>query len=215
MNAVLTTAARAGFIQCHACHLLSQSVSAPPGHHACCPRCGAPLHPRKPNSLTRAWALTLTAFILYIPANVLPIMTVVSMGQGEPDTILSGVVLLIASGMWPIALVVFVASIAVPMLKLIVLTYLLLSVQRRSRWRPRDRTVMYRLTEAVGRWSMIDIFMISILIALINLGNIATIEVGPGAIAFGTVVVVTMFAAMSFDPRLIWDVIDKPYEPHS
>lgn len=209
------TAAQTGLIQCHDCHLLSRAASIPPGHQARCPRCNAPLHRRKPASLSRAAALTLAAGLLYIPANALPIMTVVSLGQGEPDTILSGVMMLIAAGMWPIALVVFVASIAVPMLKLIILTYLLLSVRRRSRWRPRDRTVMYRLTEAVGRWSMIDIFMISILVALVNLGNIASIYVGPGAIAFAAVVVITMFAAMSFDPRLIWDVIDNPHESKS
>ncbi|HYQ91116.1 MAG TPA: paraquat-inducible protein A [Candidatus Competibacteraceae bacterium] len=167
------------------------------------------MYRRKPDSVARTWALTLTAAILYIPANVFPVMTVVSMGRKEPDTILSGVEALIAADMWPIALLVFFASITVPMLKLISLTYLLLSVQRKSRWRPRDRTVLYRITEAVGRWSMIDIFMISILVALVRLGNIATFEASPGAIAFAAVVVITMFAAMSFDPRLIWDVVDS------
>jgi paraquat-inducible protein A len=210
MEIRLVTAAESGLIQCHDCHRLSRAKPIPLGYHARCPRCGARLHLRKPNSLARAWALTLTAFILYIPANVLPVMAVVSLGKGEPDTILSGVMLMIALGMWPIALVVFIASIAVPVLKLVILTYLLLSVQRRSRWRPRDRTVMYRMTEAVGRWSMIDIFMISILVALVNLGNIASITAGPGAIAFASVVVITMLAALSFDPRLIWDAIDRP-----
>jgi len=203
------TAARASLILCHACHLLVQAKPLPPGCNARCPRCGAKVYLRKPNSLTRTWALTLAAMIMYIPANVLPVMTVVSLGHSEPDTILSGVKALIAADMWPIALLVFFASITVPVLKLISLTYLLLSVQRKSRWRPRDRTVLYRITEAVGRWSMIDIFMISILVALVRLGNIATIEAGPGAIAFASVVVITMFAAMSFDPRLIWDVMDN------
>ena len=162
--------------------------------------------------MARAWALTLAAFILYIPANTLPIMTVVSMGHGEPDTILSGVRVLIAGGLWPLALLVFFASIVVPVLKLVALTYLLVSVRRKSRWRPRDRTVLYRITEAVGRWSMIDVFMISILVALVKLGAIATIEPGAGALAFAAVVVVTMFAAMSFDPRLIWDDMEKQDE---
>jgi paraquat-inducible protein A len=211
MNTAPATAAQAGLIACPACHLLSRARSVPPDHHARCPRCGALLYRRKPNSLTRAWALTLTAGILYLPANLLPVMTVVSLGQGEPDTILSGVILLITAGMWPIALVVFIASLVVPVLKLVLLTVLLISVQRQSRWRPRDRTVMYRITEAVGRWSMIDVFMISILVALVNVGNIASINAGPGAVAFAAVVIITMFAAMSFDPRLIWDPLaDEP-----
>ncbi len=203
------TAARASLILCQDCHLLIKAGPLPPHGNARCPRCGARVYRRKPNSLTRTWALTLAAAILYIPANVFPVMTVVSLGRSEPDTILSGVEALIAADMWPIALLVFFASITVPMLKLISLTYLLLSVQRQSRWRPRDRTVLYRITEVVGRWSMIDIFMISILVALVRLGNLATFEAGPGAIAFASVVVITMFAAMSFDPRLIWDVVDS------
>ena len=146
-----------------------------------------------------------TAAILYIPANLLPVMTVIYFGRGEPDTILSGVKELIEAGMWPVALLVFFASITVPVLKLIGLTFLLITVQRRSTWRLRDRGLMYRIIEQVGRWSMVDIFMISILVALVNLGAIATIEPGVGAICFAAVVIITMFASMSFDPRLIWD----------
>jgi paraquat-inducible protein A len=167
------------------------------------------VHARKPNSIARTWALVIAACILYIPANVLPVMTVVYFGSGEPDTILSGVVLLIRAGMWPIAALVFFASITVPVLKLISLFYLLISVQRRSRRRLRDRTVLYRVIEAVGRWSMVDIFMIAILVALVSLGSIATIEPGAGAIAFAAVVVITIIAAMTFDPRLIWDVQEE------
>lgn len=170
------------------------------------------MHRRKPDSLARTWALTLTAYILYIPANLLPVMTVMMSGRGEPDTILSGVKALLVSGMWPLALLVFFASITVPVLKLLVLTYLLLSVQFKSRWRPRERTILYRLTESIGRWSMIDIFVIAILVAVVKLGALATIEAGPGAVAFGGVVVVTMFAAMSFDPRLIWDGMEDAHE---
>jgi paraquat-inducible protein A len=134
------------------------------------------------------------------------VMTVISFGKGEPDTILSGVKALIEVGMWPVALLVFFASITVPVLKLIGLIYLLVSVQLRSTWRPRDRTAMFRVIEVVGRWSMVDIFMLSILVALVNLGSIAQIEPGAGAIAFAGVVILTMLASMSFDPRLIWDV---------
>lgn len=204
------TAAGRGYLLCHTCHLVSRVATAV--SHPCCPRCGSPLHARKPDSLTRTWALTLTAYILYVPANLLPIMTVTMSGRGEPDTILSGVKELLLGGMWPLALLVFFASITVPVLKLLVLTYLLLSVQFKSRWRPRERTVLYRLTESIGRWSMIDIFVIAILVALVKLGSLATIDAGVGAVAFGGVVVTTMFAAMSFDPRLIWDALENDHE---
>jgi paraquat-inducible protein A len=197
------TAADAGYLLCHCCHLLSRP--APGSVRPRCPRCGAVLHRRKPDSLARTWALTLTAYILYVPANLLPIMTVTMSGRGEADTIISGVKELIVGGMWPLALLVFFASITVPVLKLLALTFLLLSVRSGSRWRPWERTVLYRLTESVGRWSMIDVFVITILVAVVELGALATIEAGPGAVAFGGVVVITMFAAMSFDPRLIWD----------
>lgn len=203
------TAARSGLISCHACHQLSRIPAGVPHGDALCPRCEAHLHLRKPNSITRTWALLIAAYILYIPANLLPVMTVISFGKGEADTILSGVKELIHAGMLPIALLVFFASITVPVLKLLALTYLLLSVQYQSQWRPRERTKLYRMTEVVGRWSMIDIFMISILIALVKLDAVATIEPGPGAISFAAVVILTMFAAMSFDPRLIWDCIEE------
>ena len=150
----------------------------------------------------------MTAAILYIPANVLPVMTVISFGKGSPDTIVSGVIELLHAGMWPIALLVFFASITVPVLKLMGLVYLLVSIQRRSTARLRDRTLMYRIIEGVGRWSMVDVFMIGILSALVALGNLATIEPGAGAIAFCAVVIITIVAAMAFDPRLMWDVAD-------
>jgi paraquat-inducible protein A len=200
---------RRSVIGCHECGLVIRFPVLAEGAHAACPRCHASLHLRKPNSIRRTWAMVATAAILYIPANVYPVMTVISFGSGEPDTILSGVVALLAAGMWPLALLVFFASITVPMMKLVGLCYLLLSVQRRSRWRPRDRTVLYRVIESVGRWSMIDVFMIGILIGLVKLGSIATIEPGVGAVAFCAVVVITIFASMSFDPRLIWDGAGK------
>jgi paraquat-inducible protein A len=179
-----------------------------------CPRCAAPLHHRKPDSLNRSWALAIAAAILYIPANLLPIMTVTSFGKGTPDTIVSGVIELLHAGMWPIALLVFVASITVPVLKLVGLVYLLISVHRRSTWRLRDRTLLYRIVEGVGRWSMVDVFMIGILAALVALGNLATIAPGPGAIAFCAVVIITILAAMAFDPRLMWDISDE-HNDHS
>jgi paraquat-inducible protein A len=151
----------------------------------------------------------LSAAILYIPANVFPVMTVVSFGKGEPDTILSGVKELIHADMWPLALLVFFASITVPVLKLSGLTFLMIAVRRKSRWRLKDRAFLFRIIESVGRWSMIDIFMISILIALVKLGSIATIEPGIGATSFAGVVVITMIASMMFDPRLMWDAAEQ------
>lgn len=210
MTRPANTALRQGYLLCHSCHLLSRPPAGE--RHPRCPRCQSRLHARKPDSLTRTWALTLTAYILYIPANLLPVMTVTMSGRGEADTILSGVKTLFLEGMWPLALLVFFASITVPVMKLLVLTYLLLSVQFKSRWRPRQRTQLYRITESVGRWSMVDIFVIAILVALVNLGSLATIDAGAGAVAFGGVVVITMFAAMSFDPRLIWDAMENQHE---
>lgn len=170
-----------------------------------CPRCGAVLHRRKPGSIRRCWALLITALVLYIPANLLPIMTVIYFGAGEPDTIMSGIRTLIAAQMWPVAALVFFASIFVPVLKLAGLAWLLVTVQRRSAKAPRDRTAIYRLIEGIGRWSMVDIFMISILVALVKLGAIASVEAALGSVAFASVVIVTMIASHAFDPRLIWD----------
>ena len=171
----------------------------------CCPRCGEILHRRKPRSLQRTTALILAALILYIPANVLPIMQVTSLGRIQTDTIMSGALFLIESGMWPLALVIFIASIFVPMLKILILILLLVSVRWRWTWRPRERTQLYRILALVGRWSMVDIYVVTILVALVQLGNLANVIAQPGAIFFAAVVVLTMLASMSFDPRLIWD----------
>jgi paraquat-inducible protein A len=203
------SAAAASLLRCHGCAKLSRAGQVPAGHEARCSRCGTGLHLRKPNSLARTWAFVIAAVIFYIPANLYPIMTVERLGKAESDTILSGIQALFAAGWYPVGILIFFASITVPMLKLIGLTYLLLSVRRRSRWRPRDRTVLYRLIEYVGRWSMIDMFVTSLLVALVKLGAVATIVPGVGATCFAAVVVLTMFAAMSFDPRLIWDSMEE------
>lgn len=205
MNKSSLTALNASLISCHSCHLVCRIATASKGTFAVCPRCGTRLHARKPNSIARTWALIIAAFIFYIPANVLPITRVISFGKAQSDTIMSGVIYFVQSGSWHIALVIFVASIFVPLMKLFLLTFLLISVQTKSRWRPKDRTRLYRITEAVGRWSMVDIYVVTILVALVKLGSLATIQAGPGAIFFAGVVIITMFAAMSFDPRLIWD----------
>jgi paraquat-inducible protein A len=191
--------------RCHDCGFVVRMAHG--GHHvaAHCPRCRAVVHRRKPDSLNRTWALVITAAMLYIPANLFPVMTVISLGKAQSDTILSGAMYLLEHGMWPLALIVIFASVVVPLLKLISLAYLLISVQRGSHWRPADRTRLYRIVESVGRWSMTDIYVVTILVALVSLGNLATIEAGVGAIYFAGVVVMTMLAAESFDPRLIWD----------
>lgn len=191
-----------GLTSCHTCGLLQK---LPPHGRAHCPRCGSSVHMRTPNSLHISWALLLTAIIAYIPANVYPVMTVVSLGKSQSDTIFSGVVYLLLHGDWPLALIVFIASVLVPLMKILVLIFLLLSVQRRSPLRKTQLTRLYRLIEFVGRWSMVDIFVVSLLVALVQVGALATIEPGVGAIAFTTVVILTMLAALNFDPRLIWD----------
>ena len=202
------TAAKAALMNCHCCSLLAKYKPPLGNKHPVCPRCGAALHLRKPNSIARTWALIVAAFIFYIPANIFPITIITSFGKVQSDTIISGVIYFIKTGMWPIALIIFTASIVVPILKLLALSYLLLSIRLKSRWRPDDRTRLYRVTEAVGRWSMVDIFVLSILVALTRLGYFATVEVGPAAIYFAAVVVITMLAATAFDPRLIWDSME-------
>jgi paraquat-inducible protein A len=150
--------------------------------------------------------------ILYIPANLLPIMETSSLFGSQADTIMSGVVYLWRSGSWYLALVVFIASILVPMAKLIALILLLVSVQLHSRWQPLQRAKLYRMVELVGRWSMLDVYVVTLLVALVQLDALATIRPGPGALAFGAVVVLTLFAAMSFDPRLIWDSLEQDHD---
>jgi paraquat-inducible protein A len=201
----MTTAAEAGLANCLRCGQLSRWTDAPPGAGSRCPRCEAPLSLRKPDSLRRTWALLIAGYLLYVPANVLPVMTVIYSGRGEDDTIMSGVKVLFATGQPAVAVLVLFASITVPLVKLVGLTFMALSVHHRWEWRRKDRTRLYRLIEFVGRWSMLDIFMISILVALVKLEALSTIQAGPAAIWFAGVVIVTMFAAASFDPRLMWD----------
>ncbi|SDS66455.1 paraquat-inducible protein A [Pseudomonas fuscovaginae UPB0736] len=193
----------AGILICTECHELNRHEADTDGQ--LCTRCGALVHPRRPNSLMRTWALLLTSAILYIPANMLPIMTVSSLGKGDPDTIMSGVITLVQHGMFPIAAVVFVASILVPTFKLVGIGLLLFSVQRHQPMSARQRIIMYRFIEFIGRWSMLDIFVIAILVAIVNFGRIASVEANLGAVAFASVVILTMLAAITFDPRLIWD----------
>lgn len=200
------TARRLGLIACHTCGLLSRRA----GNSAAirCPRCDSRLHDRIPRSLSRSWAFLIAAIVLYVPANLLPIMHLTTLGKTQSDTILSGVLFLLLHDMWPLALIVFVASIVVPILKIMILAYLLLSVQLRSAARPEDRVRLYRFTEFVGRWSMVDVFVVTVLVALVHLGQLASVQAGVGAVYFAAVVILTMLAAYAFDPRLIWDSVD-------
>jgi paraquat-inducible protein A len=196
----LSTALKQGFIRCHECGNLIKSQAT-----TLCPVCGHHVTARKPNSVQHTIALIISALCLYIPANIFPIMTVTQLGSAEPHTIAGGIMALIQSDMVPIALLVLVASILVPLMKLLGLTLLLMCVHRQWQVNARLFTRLYRVIAFVGRWSMLDIFMISILVALVDLGGVAQVIAGPAATAFAAVVVLTMFAAKSFDPRLIWD----------
>jgi paraquat-inducible protein A len=203
---VTATAARLGLMVCHVCTQLQRPCA--PGEKMGCARCGAVLHWRKPESLLNSWVLLATAAALYLPANLLPVMESGSLFDAHNDTILSGVRFLWDSGDVFIAAIIFIASIILPGAKIIALGMLLVTAQRRSTWKPEMRTAVYRMLESVGRWSMVDIFVAAVLVALVQFKTIAQIEAGPGATAFALVVLFTMFASMSFDPRLIWDPLD-------
>jgi paraquat-inducible protein A len=170
-----------------------------------CPRCGSPLHVRKPRSLATTAALLVTAALLYIPANLWPVMHTHTFLDDQDDTIMSGVISLAHQGAWPIALLVFFASIVVPLLKLVALGEILIAVSRKSLQHAQQRSRLFRIVEFVGRWSMLDVFAVSILVALVQIQSLAIVEVRPGALAFAAVVVLTMLAAQSFDERLLWD----------
>ena len=176
--------------------------AAEPGY---CPRCGAELEWRRHHSIQYTWALVIAAAICYIPANVLPVLTTTTLGSTESDTIMGGVVFLYTSGSWPLALIVLVASVMIPLGKLVALAYLLITVQRGSIASNRERTRLYRMVEFIGRWSMLDVFVDTFTVALVQLQPLMSVEPGPGVLFFAAVVVLTMLAAESFDPRLIWD----------
>ena len=196
------TAARLGLLSCHTCGYLSRGGAR-------CPRCGSPLHLRKPDSVSRTWAFLIASVVLYIPANTLPIMETNSLFGAQRDTIMSGVVFLWRTGSWHLSIIVFIASVLVPLLKMLAIGLLLVSVQRRSTWQPGERLRLYRIVEFIGRWSILDIYVVALLATLVQLGGFASIAAGPGAIAFGAVVVLTMLSAMAFDPRLIWDPVGR------
>lgn len=204
MTRVAVTAAQTGLVSCDACGLLAQSAGpTEPGY---CPRCGVALESRRPRSIQITWALVVAAAICYIPANLLPVMGTTTLGSTEYDTIMGGVVFLYTSGSWPLALIVLIASVMVPLGKLIALAYLLIKVQRGAIRGKGESTRLYRLVELIGRWSMLDVFVDTYTVALVQLQPLMSVQPGAGVVFFAAVVVLTMLAASSFDPRLIWDV---------
>ncbi len=192
----------AGLVLCTECHTTHQYV---PDSLMQCTRCGAELYQRKPDSLNRTWALLIASIILFIPANMLTIMNVIHFGKDDPSTIIGGVILLMQLGSYSVAFVVFIASIIVPIFKMIGILMILLSLKYAINITDKQRITMFRFIEFIGRWSMLDIFVISILAALVNIKGIAVITAGSAATAFGSVVVLTILAAKSFDTRLLWD----------
>ncbi len=185
------------------CHTCGQVCGMDQLH---CPRCLSRVHARKPESIARTWAFLLASLIFYIPANLLPVMYSDMLGHGSENTIMTGVVEFWEAGSWDIALVIFIASVAVPCMKFFLLGLLLVTCQRRSRWAMRERAKLYRFVELIGYWSMLDVLVVALVAALVQFHALGTIEPRPGILFFGMVVVLTMLSAMSFDPRLIWDV---------
>ena len=207
---MIATAAKSGLLVCQACGLLNRPGDDGGSWH--CARCAAAVHWRKPASIARTWAFLLAAAILYVPANLLPVLRTGSLFESEDNTILGGVTYFWRTGSWALAIIVFVASIVVPATKIAVLSLLLVTARRRSTWRPFDRTRLYRLTSYIGRWSMVDIYIGAVSVALVQLKPFASIDAGPGAIFFGAVVILTMLASESFDPRLLWDPVDGRHD---
>lgn len=195
------SAAAQGLALCHVCGMVT------PASEGRCPRCHGALHLRFRESLQRTWALTLAALALYFPANLLPVLRLESFYGDQQDTIVSGVIQFWQAGDFPVAIIIFVASVIIPVVKMVSIVALCLAA--RTGRRPRGMTRLYRMTEFVGRWSMVDIFVVAILVAVVQLGSTLSIHPGPGALSFAAVVVLTMLAASSFDPRLIWDAAGR------
>jgi paraquat-inducible protein A len=207
------SAAQLGLLSCEGCGLLSRAALGM--HEGLCPRCHARLHFRKPNSIQRTWALVVAAAICYIPANLLPVMATITPFSKSEDTIMEGVVLLWSPSSWPLSVVVFIASVTIPLAKLIALSFLLITIQRGSMKSNRERTRLYRMVAFIGRWSMLDVFVDTFVVALVQLQPLMVVEPGPGVVFFAAVVVLTMIAVETFDPRLIWDQREAGHARHS
>jgi paraquat-inducible protein A len=201
------TAMQSGLQSCETCGLLSRP--APGAHEGRCPRCDGALEFRKADSLQRTWAYLIAAAICYIPANLLPVLTTTTAAGAESDTILQGVVLLWSPTGWPLSLIVLFASIMIPSAKILALGYLLITVQRGSMENNEQRLRLYRVVELIGRWSMVDVFVDAFTAALVQLQPLMSVAPAPGLFFFAAVVVFTMLAVESFDPRLIWDALSS------
>jgi len=197
----LPTAAGLGLMSCHHCGTVWRNAA----EGEACARCGTHLHRRKPQSIQRTWAYLIAACIMYVPANMLPVMITKSLLGSQDDTILSGVIYFWVSGAYGLAAIIFIASFLVPLFKLSALVLLNITAQRRSSWRQLERAKLYRILEVIGRWSMLDVFVVALLAGLVRIQGFAEITAGVGIAAFGAVVVLTMLASLSFDPRLTWD----------
>ena len=199
----IITAREAGFLLCHDCHkLIADEGEKTPER---CPRCNAAIHLRKPNSLTRTWALVLTSAVLAFPANILPIMKVDFLGTADYSTIMDGIIYFFTEGSYGIGIIILTASVLVPCFKIIGIILILLSIHYKWKTWLRHKTLLFRAIEFIGRWSMLDIFVIALLQVLVNFGNLTSIETAIAATYFTGVVLSTMFAAITFDPRLLWD----------
>ncbi len=203
MTDTAPTAAQRGLMSCDACQLLSRPAETDESPR--CRRCGEELEFRRWGSIEKTWALVIAATICYFPAMLLPVLNTTTFGDTEGDTILGGVAFLYGSGSWPLALIVLIASVMIPLGKLAALVYLLVTVQRGSVKSNHDRTRLYRLVDVIGRWSMLDVFVDTFTVAMVQLEPLMSVAPGPGVLFFAAVVVLTMLAAETFDPRLIWD----------
>ena len=212
MTNPIGTTRNLGLVSCEVCRLVSRVASAEEAGF--CRRCGEPLEVRRRASVETTWSLLIAACICYVPANLLPVLDTTTPTGSDGDTILGGVIFLYTSGSWPLALVVLIASVMIPLGKLVSLAYLLISVQRGSVKGNRERTRLYRMVAFIGRWSMLDVFVDTFTVALVQLSPLMSVTPGPGVLFFAAVVVLTMLAAESFDPRLIWDGAESPEPSH-
>ena len=213
MSTLALTAMRSHLQGCEHCGLLSEP--APGDEEAQCPRCGSGLEFRKADCIQRTWAFLIAAAICYVPANILPVLTTTTAAGAESDTILQGVVLLWSPTGWPLSLIVLIASIMIPSAKILALGYLLITAQRGLPENGAQRARVYRLVELIGRWSMVDVFVDTFTAALVQLQPLMSVEPAPGLFFFAAVVVLTMLAVESFDPRLIWDPISSREDAHA
>lgn len=213
MSRGVLTGSAFGLASCESCRLLSRPAAAEEAGY--CGRCGEKLELRRSGSLEKTWAFLIGAAICFIPANALPVLNTTTLGSTEGDTILGGIVFLYTSGSWPLALVVLIASVMIPLGKIVALIYLLISIQRRSVMSNRERTRLYRMVVFIGRWSMLDVFVDTFTVALVQLNPLMSVAPGSGVLFFAAVVVLTMLAAESLDPRLIWDSAEPPQVAHA